>query len=51
MYKEERKALDELRELDGCDMEEFRRLESSEKTTAILGDGWWPETANRTGIG
>ena len=35
LYKEERDALEEMRELDGCDMEEFGRLESSEKTIAI----------------
>ena len=32
-----------------CDMEEFGRLESSEKTIAILGDGWWPQTAKQDG--
>ena len=30
-------------------MEEFGRLESSEKTIAILGDRWWPQTANQDG--
>ena len=41
--KEERDALEEeMRKLDECDMEEFGRLESSEKTIAILGDRWWP---------
>ena len=30
-------------------MEEFGRLESSEKTIAILGDGWWPQTAKQDG--
>ena len=39
IYKEERDALEEeMRKLDVCDMEEFCRLESSEKTIAILGD-------------
>ena len=28
-------------------MEEFGRLESSEKTIAILGDRWWPQTAKQ----
>ena len=28
-----------------CNMEEFGGLESSEKTVAILGDKWWPQTA------
>ena len=32
MYKEERDALEEMRNLDVRDMEEFCRLESSEKT-------------------
>ena len=36
IYKE-RHAL-EMRKLDECDMEECGRLESSEKTIAILGD-------------
>ena len=30
-----------------CDMQEFGRLESSEKTIAILGDRWWPQTAKQ----
>ena len=30
-------------------MEEFGRLESSEKTVAILGDRWWPQTAKHDG--
>ena len=34
---------------DGCDMEEFDKLESSEKTIAILGDRWWPQTAEQEG--
>ena len=32
-------------------MEEFGRLESSEKTIAILGDRWWPQTAKQDGDG
>ena len=35
--------------LDVCDMEEFGRLESGEKTIAILGDRWWPQTAKQDG--
>ena len=42
---------EEMRKLDVCGMEEFGRLESSEKTIAILGIRWWPQTRNRTGIG
>ena len=49
IYKEERDALDEMRKLDVCDMEEFGRLESSEKTIAIVGDIWWPQTAKLDG--
>ena len=30
-------------------MEEFGRPESSEETIAILGDGWWPQTAKHDG--
>ena len=30
-------------------MEELGRLESSEKTIAILRDRWWPQTANQGG--
>ena len=38
-----------MRILDVCDMEECGRLESSEKTIAILGDRWWPQTAKQDG--
>ena len=48
IYKEERDAL-EMRKLDVCDMEEFGRLDSGEKTIAILGDRWWPQTAKQNG--
>ena len=30
-------------------MEEFGKLENSEKTIAILGDRWWPQTAKQDG--
>ena len=40
VYKEERDASEEMRKLDVCDMEEFGRLKSSEKTIAVLGDTW-----------
>ena len=50
IYKEELDALEEeMRKLDVCDMEEFGRLESSEKTVATLGDKWWPQTAKQDG--
>ena len=52
IYKKERSALEEeMRKVDECDMEEFGRLESSEKTIAILGDRWWPQTAKQDGEG
>ena len=39
LSKEERDALEEgMRILDVCDMEELGRVESSEKTIAVLGD-------------
>ena len=38
-----------MRKSDACDMEEFGRLESSEKTIDILGDRWWPQTAKQDG--
>ena len=48
MYKEERDILEEeMKTMDGCDMEEFGTLDSSEKTIAILGDRWWPQTAKQ----
>ena len=50
IYKEERDALEEeMRKLDVCHMEELGRLESNEKTIAILGDRWWPQTAKQDG--
>ena len=39
----------EMRQLDECDMEKFCRLESSEKTIAIVGDRWWPQSAKQEG--
>ena len=41
--------LEEMKKLGECDMEEFGRLESSEKTMAVLGDRWWPHTAKQEG--
>ena len=35
--------------MDVCDIEEFRRVESSEKTIAVLRDKWWPQTAKEDG--
>ena len=38
---------EEMRKEVVCDMEEFGRLESRERTIAILGDRWWRQTASR----
>ena len=47
---EELDALEEeMRKLDICDMEDVGRLESSEKTVAILGDRWWAQTTKQDG--
>ena len=35
--EKKRDAVEEMRKFDVCDMEEFGRLESSEKTVVILG--------------
>ena len=51
MYKEERGALEEMRNVDVCDSEELGRLERSEKTIAILEDRWWPQVAKQDGDG
>ena len=42
MCKEERDVLEDMREIDECDMEKFGTLDSSDKRIAILGDTWWP---------
>ena len=39
--------LEEVSKIDECDREELGTLDSSEKTTAILGDRWW--TAKQEG--
>ena len=50
IYREGRNALEDgMRKLDVCDMKEFGRLESSEKTIAILRDKWWPQAAKQDG--
>ena len=46
-YKEERDVLEEMRKIDGCDIEKFGTLDSSEKTIAILGERWRPQTAKQ----
>ena len=47
--KEQDALEEEARKLDVRDMEEFGRLESSEKTIAILGDIWWPQVVKQDG--
>ena len=50
LYKEERDVLEgEMRELDKSGMKSFDALDSREKTIAILGDRWWPQTAKQDG--
>ena len=52
MYKGERGVLEEeMREIDECGMEGFGILliDGNEKTTAILGDRWWPQAAKQEG--
>ena len=49
IFKKERDALEEMMQLDECDMEEFGGLKSSKKTIAILRDRWWPQTAKNNG--
>ena len=47
MYKEERDVLEEMSKIDECNMEKFGTLDSSEKTIAIRGDRWWPQTVKQ----
>ena len=48
--EEDRDAFEEgIRKLDVCDMEEFSRLERSEKTIAILRGRWWSQTPKQDG--
>ena len=50
IFKEERDVLEEeMNKLDECGMEEFGRLDNSEKTISILGDRWWPQAAKQDG--
>ena len=49
VYKEERDVLEEMRKIDESGMGKFCTLDSSEKTIAILGDRWWPQTAKQEG--
>ena len=38
-----------MSKIDECDKEKFSVLNGSEKTIAILGDRWWPQTAKQEG--
>ena len=46
LYKEDRDVSQEMRKINECDMIKFRfGTLDSEKTIAIVGDRWWPQTA------
>ena len=49
MCKDDRDGLEEMGHVDKCDTEKFGTLDSSEKTVVILGDRWWPQTAEKEG--
>ena len=49
LYKEGRDALEGMRKLGVRDKEDLGRLESSEKTIAIVEDRWWPQTPKQDG--
>ena len=39
-----------MRKIDECGMDKFGTLDSSEeRSIAILGDSWWPQTAKQQG--
>ena len=39
----------EMGKINVCDMENFGTPGSSEKTIAVVGDRWWPQTAKQEG--
>ena len=46
--KDERDAFEEeMRQFNACDTEEFGRQKCSDKSIAILGDRWRPQTAKQ----
>ena len=49
MHKGERDVFEDMRKIDECGTEKFGTLDSSDKTIAILGDRWWPQTAEQEG--
>ena len=50
MHKGERDVFEDMRKIDECGTEKFGTLDGSEKTIAILGDRWWPQTVKQEGI-
>ena len=48
IYKEERDVLEgEMRNVNEGSLKPFDALDSREKTIAMLGDRWWPQTAKQ----
>ena len=48
LYQAERDVLErEMQDLNKSGMKSFDALDSREKTIAILGDRWWPQTAKQ----
>ena len=41
--------VEEMKNIDECDMEKFGTLDSSEKTIAVLGVVWRPQMAKQEG--
>ena len=41
--------LEKMKKMAEYDIHEFGTLDSSERTIAILGDRWWPQTAKQEG--
>ena len=44
-----RGCVEDMRRVNGYDMEKFSTLNSSERTIAIQGDRWWPQVAKEKG--
>ena len=50
LRKEERNVFEDgISNIDGCDMKKFCTMSFIEKTIAVLGDKWWPQTAKEEG--
>ena len=41
--------LEKMKKMAEYDIDEFGTLDSSERTIAILGDRWWPQTTTQEG--